>query len=589
MTIDKIKEFEPLFDSWYVDGKISQGRNMDIFKVYRNFASENEYMALKTIKFPRSDKELSAVIDSGKFKTIDEYLDTLEKMVRENMDKMMNFRTCSNIVRFDNYTIIKERSCFYVVMLMELVTPLTDYIKGYNINVREVCKISTDLCKALSVFRQFGLIHQEVKHENIYVNSKGQYLLGDFGITTLLDSEFEVKEESTYTAPEFYNKNETDTCSDVYSLGILMYKFLNKNRVPFLPEFPAPISLADRQAAFQRRISGEIMPAPSEADPRLSAIILKACSFNVSQRYQSPQELKSEITDYVNFINMYGTSTKPQVAPTAPIPINRVPAKAKPAAAPVPNAQQKALDKVVQEQDSPADNKKAYALIICLTAVLVMIVAFLFNGSSDDIDMDTTDAAIEVTINDTTTTTTTTQAATETTTQTTTETTTQTTTETTAATTVQATEPVLADSIFDVGDTAYNGKSYYEFSDYSITVSQSDGQISKIELVFNDSFGTNIKMNDGAYVYQVNADGSVENTVAALVSTKIDYGVSRFGLLSQIADSLGLPSQTMTCTIEVDSDSFVYDTSAYDYYLVFEQGAFESDDYISLPIQIQLD
>ena len=200
MTIEKLKTLEPIFGSWYVDSKLAEGRSSKVFKVYKTTDGVTEFLALKTVKFPANDKELSRVIESGKYKTVGEYLDTLEEAVTENMNKMLSLRTNPNIVRFDNFHIVKESSCFYVVMLMELLSPFSEKVKVNDITVKDAVKIGRDLCSAAEGFRNIGIIHHQIKPENIYVDAEGNFKLGDFGISNIAGR---VRNEvSPYMAPE---------------------------------------------------------------------------------------------------------------------------------------------------------------------------------------------------------------------------------------------------------------------------------------------------------------------------------------------------------------------------------------------------
>ena len=150
-----------------------------------------------------------------------------------------------NIVSLQNYTVIREASCFYVIMLTEILSPLNEYLSFETVTKTDAVKLGVDICRAMAAFREKGIVHHNITPENIYVDSKGNYKLGSFG---LYDYSGNISEGSLYMAPELYqNSYAVDTSSDIYSLGILLYKLLNNNRLPFLPPYPAPISLSDRE------------------------------------------------------------------------------------------------------------------------------------------------------------------------------------------------------------------------------------------------------------------------------------------------------------------------------------------------------
>ena len=96
-------------------------------------------------------------------------------------------------------------------------------------------------------------------------------------------------------APEVYHGCDYGPSVDIYSLGIVLYRLLNYNRVPFLPEYPAPITLNDRDAAIDKRINGVELPYPKNADSRLAEIVLKACAHNPNDRYPSPELMRREL------------------------------------------------------------------------------------------------------------------------------------------------------------------------------------------------------------------------------------------------------------------------------------------------------
>ena len=70
---------------------------------------------------------------------------------------------------------------------------------------------------------------------------------------------------------------------------------LNNNRAPFLPAYPAPISHSDREAALAIRMTGAALPAPKNADARLTKIIMKACAYDPKDRYDDPTQMRQAL------------------------------------------------------------------------------------------------------------------------------------------------------------------------------------------------------------------------------------------------------------------------------------------------------
>ena len=103
MNFDKLKSMEPLFGSWYIETKISEGKNSKFYKVYQTDGVQTDYMGLKTVRFPSDEQELSRVIASGKYNNVDEYLDTLQQNVSKNMS-IMRYALPTNIDMHFKYT-----------------------------------------------------------------------------------------------------------------------------------------------------------------------------------------------------------------------------------------------------------------------------------------------------------------------------------------------------------------------------------------------------------------------------------------------------------------------------------------------------
>lgn len=72
-------------------------------------------------------------------------------------------------------------------------------------------------------------------------------------------------------------------------------EYLNNNRAPFLPQPPAAITYGDNSVALSRRLEGETIPAPVNADTELAAVVLKACAYNPKERYSSAAEMREDL------------------------------------------------------------------------------------------------------------------------------------------------------------------------------------------------------------------------------------------------------------------------------------------------------
>ena len=138
-----------------------------------------------------------------------------------------------------------------------------------------------------------NIIHRDIKDDNIFIGADNTYKLGDFGVSKLLNDRSRaesMKGTPNYIAPEVYlGKEKYDNTVDLYSLGIVLYRLLNKLRFPFLPDYPDSYDSNDEEQAFEKRIKGEIPNLPINAKNELGQVILKAIS-NRKDRFNSADE-----------------------------------------------------------------------------------------------------------------------------------------------------------------------------------------------------------------------------------------------------------------------------------------------------------
>ena len=178
-----------------------------------------------------------------------------------------------------------------------------DYCAEKQLTEKEVIKLGMDLSKALEYCRKLKIIHRDIKPENIFVSRFGDFKLGDFGIARELErtmSGFSKKGTYSYMAPEMYKGKKYDSRVDIYSLGIVLYRLMNHNRLPFMSLEKQFITYRDKENALNKRVAGEQMSIPVDAGEQFARIILKACAYDPAQRYQTPEELYGALDDLKN-------------------------------------------------------------------------------------------------------------------------------------------------------------------------------------------------------------------------------------------------------------------------------------------------
>ena len=194
----------------------------------------------------------------------------------------------------------KDSSGINVYLHLERLDPLSKKSSRKTLSAKESIALGKDICKALIACREKGLIHQDIKPENIFCSADGTYKLGDFGIAVRKGRSNNITTSGgtiNTLAPEVYAGSEPDYLSDLYSLGMVLYRLLNNGNDPFIRSEEEQNSAACRYRAFTARMSEEQLPAPSQADPALAAVIVKACHRDRSERYASAEEFYEALSN----------------------------------------------------------------------------------------------------------------------------------------------------------------------------------------------------------------------------------------------------------------------------------------------------
>lgn len=199
----------------------------------------------------------------------------------------------SNIVNV--YDVGDENGVYFIVMeLVEGIT-LKDYIRSKGrLSVRETTGITLQVASGLEAAHNNGIIHRDVKPQNIIISVDGTAKVADFGIARAASSDTinsNVMGSVHYSAPEQSRGGYSDAKSDIYSLGITMYEMLT-GRVPFDGESTVEVAL--------KHLQEQIVP-PSQLVsglPRaIEQIILKCTQKSPDRRYPNMTELIRDLKE----------------------------------------------------------------------------------------------------------------------------------------------------------------------------------------------------------------------------------------------------------------------------------------------------
>ena len=239
---------------------------------------------------------------------------------------MYQLRGNTNIVLYEDHRMQKKEDNigWDIFIRMELLQPLPDLLRNRTLDCNEIARLGADICTAISLCCAKGIIHRDIKPSNIYISESGSFKLGDFGSSILYrdNNHKSVLSGTTpaYLAPELYSGSQAFCeLTDVYALGLVLYRLLNNDRLPFVS---ADANNSDEtiMQAIDRRNNGERIPPPIYGDPALNQVILKAIEYQPSTRYASAEEFKKALINYINAHSTAPTSSPLEATQRADVP-----------------------------------------------------------------------------------------------------------------------------------------------------------------------------------------------------------------------------------------------------------------------------
>ena len=286
---------------WNIVSCLGAGSYGKVFEIERSEFGQTYRAALKVITVPQSSAEVRSVISEGmSVSQAEAYFHGIVEELMHEFSIMFKLKGTANVVSCEDLRVLEHPDGigWDILIRMELLHPLLPYVYEHPMARRDIIRLGIDICKALELCQRYNIIHRDIKPENIFISDNRDYKLGDFGIARTIErttSGLSKKGTYSYMAPEVYAGREYGFSVDTYSLGLVLYRMLNKNRGPFLPQPPEAITFSSREQALARRMSGEPLPRPFYGEGRLGEIVLKACAFDPKDRYSSPQQLRQEL------------------------------------------------------------------------------------------------------------------------------------------------------------------------------------------------------------------------------------------------------------------------------------------------------
>ena len=216
----------------------------------------------------------------------------------KNESKAISLLNHPNIVKV--YDVSVNDQLQYIVMEYVDGMTLREYLneRGGKLTSRETVHFISQILKALEHAHANGVVHRDIKPQNIMLLDNGQLRMMDFGIARISRAENQLLSGKTmgsvhYISPEQAKGDETDCTSDIYSVGIMMYEMLS-GQLPFDAE--DAVEVAIKQISDQPKSLHEIAPQVPAA---LVEITEKAMAKLPQNRYASAREMLDALDTYV--------------------------------------------------------------------------------------------------------------------------------------------------------------------------------------------------------------------------------------------------------------------------------------------------
>ncbi len=191
------------------------------------------------------------------------------------------------------FDVVDEGNMHYIVMEYIDGTTLNKYIKQKGkLSNEETISISLQVAKGIKAAHKKGIIHRDIKPQNIVINDNGIVKITDFGIARAITSttkNISVIGTVHYISPEQVRNTKVDFRSDIYSFGCTMYEMIT-GEVPFEGDAPLDIIISH----LRNNLKAPHLKNP-EIYGSLEKIILKAARMVPRERYQSMDEMISDL------------------------------------------------------------------------------------------------------------------------------------------------------------------------------------------------------------------------------------------------------------------------------------------------------
>lgn len=207
---------------------------------------------------------------------------------------------------------------FFIAMEYVEGKTLKQLVESESLSMKKVLDVALQVCEGLAAAHEKGIVHRDIKSENILLTPKGQAKIMDFGLAKVKGATKLTKAGSTlgtaaYMSPEQAQGEEVDQRSDIFSFGVVLYELLT-GKLPFRGEHHAALmySIINEDPQPVARFNEKVTP-------EIEHIVSKALAKDKEERYQHADDLLADLRRERKKLEYakagYATAAIPPVAP----------------------------------------------------------------------------------------------------------------------------------------------------------------------------------------------------------------------------------------------------------------------------------
>ena len=202
-----------------------------------------------------------------------------------------------NIIKLVEYGLSEQGEIPYIIMEYLPGNTLDEYMKSTHIQTGQAVSIMRKIASALQIVHSYGVLHRDIKPQNVIITREDECKLIDFGVARVFDSELTMTNamlgSPSYMAPEsFDNINKIDERADIFSLGVISYEILAGKR-PF-----AGAGLSGIKESIMKSKPEDPMKLNNKLPMMLRDIVGKMLEKLPDNRYGSVSEIIQELDRY---------------------------------------------------------------------------------------------------------------------------------------------------------------------------------------------------------------------------------------------------------------------------------------------------